>query len=257
MLLPRGQQNRMYCKWLFQFSTNFVEHECFKHYVEDKDRIVVDENFVVTICYNSMFTTVRDGNLRDNYTKARKKIKDYVLSGSAASGQKKPKFRFYDMMTILNNFLETRQTVSSLPNVDEKYGTFESYEDDTNSFPSMQTTIDASPILTPTCVPLRTPTPTLIPPRTSISRSVSPPTLFSTLRILATNVKKQKTDVLQTALIEALKELTTQTVDPLDGFLARLGEGMRRLPYRQRAHLEIRFLTLLGEAEDLCGINID
>ncbi|XP_029176121.1 uncharacterized protein LOC114944404 [Nylanderia fulva] len=41
-----------YCGWLFQFSTNFVEHECFKYYVEDKDRIVVDENFVVTICYN-------------------------------------------------------------------------------------------------------------------------------------------------------------------------------------------------------------
>ncbi|XP_029176120.1 uncharacterized protein LOC114944403 [Nylanderia fulva] len=56
----------------------------------------------------------------------------------------------------------------------------------------MQTTIDASPIPTPTCVPLRTPTPTLIPPRISISRSVSPQTLFSTSRILATNAKKAK-----------------------------------------------------------------
>jgi len=28
-----------YCGWLFSFTTNFLEHECFKHYVEDEDRI--------------------------------------------------------------------------------------------------------------------------------------------------------------------------------------------------------------------------
>jgi len=48
---------------------------------------------------------------------------------------------------------------------------------------------------------------------------------------------------LQIALT-ALKELTAQAANPLDGFLARLGESMRRLPYRERAHLEIQFLTL-------------
>lgn len=61
---------------------------------------------------------------------------------------------------------------------------------------------------------------------------------------------------MQAPLIEALKEPTAQTTDPLDGFLARLGEGMRRLPYRDRARLEIQFLTLLAEKEDLCA-NID
>ena len=64
-------------------------------------------------------------------------------------------------------------------------------------------------------------------------------------------VSEQKTEVLQTALIEALKEPITQTVDPLDGFLVRLGEGMQRLPYREKARLEIRFLTLLSEIEEL------
>jgi hypothetical protein len=39
-----------YCGWLFRFNTNFLEHECFKHYVEDEDQIYVDENYVVTIC---------------------------------------------------------------------------------------------------------------------------------------------------------------------------------------------------------------
>jgi len=68
-------------------------------------------------------------------------------------------------------------------------------------------------------------------------------------------VLEQKSDALQIALIEALKEPTAQTADPLDGFLARLGEGMRRLPYRERARLEIQFLTLLAEKEDLCANN--
>jgi len=52
-----------------------------------------------------------------------------------------------------------------------------------------------------------------------------------------------------------LKESTTQAADPLDGFLARLREGMRRLPYRERARLEMQFLTLLAEKEDLCANN--
>lgn len=42
-----------YCGWLFSFTTNFLEHECFKNFVEDEDRINVDESYVVTIC---MFT---------------------------------------------------------------------------------------------------------------------------------------------------------------------------------------------------------
>lgn len=62
-------------------------------------------------------------------------------------------------------------------------------------------------------------------------------------------VSEQKTDVLQTAIIEALKE-PAHIADPLDGFLARLGEGMRRLSYRDRSRLEIQFLTLLAEEEE-------
>ncbi|XP_077280388.1 uncharacterized protein LOC143907448 isoform X2 [Temnothorax americanus] len=159
-----------YCGRLFSF-TNFIKHECFKHYVEDEDRICVDENYVVTICTaktaegpackdtldelliravkerralydytipvsqrtnlrkNALWLEVsnllggalgpeeakaRWKYLRDNYAKARKKAKAYIPSGSAAKigGLKKSKFRFYDLMTFLNDFLETRQTVS-------------------------------------------------------------------------------------------------------------------------------------------------
>ncbi|EZA54579.1 hypothetical protein X777_05690 [Ooceraea biroi] len=49
--------------------------------------------------------------LRDNYAKARKKIKTYIPSGSAATAAsiKQSKFRFYDLMMFLNDFLEIRQ----------------------------------------------------------------------------------------------------------------------------------------------------
>lgn len=66
-------------------------------------------------------------------------------------------------------------------------------------------------------------------------------------------VSEKKNDAaLQAALIEALREPVTQMIDPLDGFLVRLGEGMRKLPYRDRARLEIQFLTLLAEMENSC-----
>lgn len=119
-------------------------------------------------------------------------------------------------------------------------------------------------------------TPILISPRTSTEGSVSPETLpvLNKTSVLATNSKrplqtadydkprqiaakkKQKSEDLQAALIQALKddstEEQTQTIDPLDGFLIRLEEGMRRLPYRDRSRLEIRFLTLLAETEESC-----
>lgn len=60
---------------------------------------------------------------------------------------------------------------------------------------------------------------------------------------------------MQAALIDALKEPIAQAPDPLDGFLLRLGEGMRRLSYRKRARLEILFLTLLAEREELFSNN--
>lgn len=70
---------------------------------------------------------------------------------------------------------------------------------------------------------------------------------------ICVDVSEKKNDaVLQAALIEALKEPATQAIDPLDGFLVRLGEGMRKLSYRDRAQLEIQFLTILADTEDRC-----
>lgn len=40
----------------------------------------------------------------------------------------------------------------------------------------------------------------------------------------------------------------------VDGFLIKLGEGLKRLPYNQRSKLEIEFLTRLYEVEDDLGV---
>ncbi|XP_077272725.1 uncharacterized protein LOC143903154, partial [Temnothorax americanus] len=53
-----------YCGWLFRFTTNFTDHECFKNYIEDVDRINIDENYVVTIVENNP-TVVGKENLNE------------------------------------------------------------------------------------------------------------------------------------------------------------------------------------------------
>lgn len=42
--------------------------------------------------------------------------------------------------------------------------------------------------------------------------------------------------------------------DPIDGFLTRLGEGLRLLPYRERSELEIKFLSQLLETQDMLNL---
>lgn len=43
--------------------------------------------------------------------------------------------------------------------------------------------------------------------------------------------------------------LSSKNVDEIGGFLIRLGAGLRRLDYKKRSTLEIKFLTLLQESE--------
>lgn len=50
-------------------------------------------------------------------------------------------------------------------------------------------------------------------------------------------------------VITALRE-TNKQPDGIDGFLLLLGEGLRKLPYRERAKLEIKFLSILMEEQD-------
>ncbi|XP_018360376.1 PREDICTED: uncharacterized protein LOC108759427 [Trachymyrmex cornetzi] len=123
--------------------------------------------------------------------------------------------------------------------------------------------INNSPQTSP-YVSSRTPTPTNISPQilnsinvlsqtsTSTNHFPSTESKLSTQRHGSKRKQSSQDDAYQTALIEALKEPSTQEIDPLDGFLVRLGEGMRKLPYRDRARLEIQFLTSLFEMENSC-----
>ncbi|XP_071580515.1 uncharacterized protein [Temnothorax nylanderi] len=345
-----------YCGWLFRFTTNFTDHECFKNYIEEVDRINIDENYVVTIVENNptvvgkenlnelLIEAVRSKRglydfrhvpasertilrknalwmevsnilrgslspeeakarwkyLRDNYIKARKKVRAYIPSGSAATVANtncKSRFQYYELMRFLDDSLQTRPTVSSLTDANESEVVTsldtqnEQYESDAIAGSSTTLQISTSAInKSPQThafpyVPSRTPTPTNTSPRAldSIDVLLQTPTptkdfpLTSTTNRVPTRprttgskqsvqnsidvyeppvAKKKKNDAaFQEALIEAIRggnEPATQPIDPLDGFLIRLGEGMRKLPYRNRARLEIQFLTLLGEMEDRC-----
>ncbi|XP_071582544.1 uncharacterized protein [Temnothorax nylanderi] len=167
-----------YCGWLFRFTTNFTDHECFKNYIEEVDRINIDENYVVTIVENNptvvgkenlnelLIEAVRSKRglydfrhvpasertilrknalwmevsnilrgslspeeakarwkyLRDNYIKARKKVRAYIPSGSAATVANtncKSRFQYYELMRFLDDSLQTRPTVSSLTDANE------------------------------------------------------------------------------------------------------------------------------------------
>ncbi|KMQ85794.1 histone H3, partial [Lasius niger] len=84
---------KSYCGLLYSFITNFFEHECFKHYVEDKDRIYVDENYVVTIrntktAEGSVCTDTLD-ELLIGAVKARKGLYDYRIPANERTNLRK------------------------------------------------------------------------------------------------------------------------------------------------------------------------
>lgn len=57
---------------------------------------------------------------------------------------------------------------------------------------------------------------------------------------------------IQEGLLEALRQPLNQP-DAVDGILLRLGEGLRRLPYRERSLLEIQWLRELVQVEERCS----
>ncbi|KYN27503.1 hypothetical protein ALC57_03101 [Trachymyrmex cornetzi] len=68
--------------------------------------------------------------------------------------------------------------------------------------------------------------------------------------ILKTNKKQKHNDSeIQTALLDFIKEPIPH-VDAIDGYLKTLGEALRRLPYRKRKLMEMKFLQMVLEAEE-------
>ena len=60
--------------------------------------------------------------------------------------------------------------------------------------------------------------------------------------------KRVNVDNYEEALLNSLPH--TSEPNPIDGFVSRLTEGLRRLSYQSRSKLEIEFLSKLYEAEE-------
>jgi len=63
--------------------------------------------------------------------------------------------------------------------------------------------------------------------------------------------RKRSTSLIDNEDGTLLKALTeNKEPSPIDGFVLRLAEGLRRLTYKQRSMLEIEFLKRLYEIEE-------
>ncbi|KYN22264.1 PREDICTED: uncharacterized protein LOC108759256 [Trachymyrmex cornetzi] len=95
--------------------------------------------------------------------------------------------------------------------------------------------------------------------KTSKNAYVKPPVKRSPLASNLSPMRKAKipkvspeSEEVQYAILDALREEHVGS-DAIKGILLRLGEGLRRLPYRRRAELEIEWLRQLREAELECN----
>lgn len=66
--------------------------------------------------------------------------------------------------------------------------------------------------------------------------------------MLTERKKDNQSEELQAAVFDILK-MPVAEIDAVDGFLKTLGESLRRLPYRKRIMLEIKFLQMTTTAE--------
>jgi len=57
---------------------------------------------------------------------------------------------------------------------------------------------------------------------------------------------------LDTAILQVLN--TNIKPNPIDGFMLRLAEGLCRLPYKEKANLELHFFMKLRETEERLGL---
>lgn len=82
---------------------------------------------------------------------------------------------------------------------------------------------------------------------------------FSIFHILKCGIfllcAERKTD--QTDLEKEIRNLLSvpEKPDGIDGFLMRLGESLRKLPYRERSKLEIDIMKMVYDTE--CRLNIN
>ncbi|KMQ85035.1 hypothetical protein RF55_16685 [Lasius niger] len=187
---------------------------------------------------------------RDCYIRAKRKLKEYVPSGSAAtsSANIKCSYKFYELMRPLDDALETKSTVSSLSDKDEESLNQENYVASTFA-PTQQSSQPSSTLFNTentnysNVESSNRETIEILTPMASPASETLMPTVKTT--------KRQKThnqSELETVLLDVLKTPIPE-MDAVDGFLKMLGESLRRLPYRRRAIMEIKIFEMVLEAE--------
>ncbi|XP_031349656.1 uncharacterized protein LOC116175604 [Photinus pyralis] len=88
------------------------------------------------------------------------------------------------------------------------------------------------------------------PQSTSLQSTVSTPRHSPSLDSIP--AKRKKSEDLQRGILEALTTPTTN--DGVDGILIRIGDSLRRFPYRDRTKLEIDILQMIYDRE--CELNL-
>ncbi|KYN02069.1 hypothetical protein ALC62_07123 [Cyphomyrmex costatus] len=194
--------------------------------------------------YSSAYAEKRWQYLRDCYTKARRNFKEIQSiekrSGAASTPinkRSKPSFRFYDAISFLNDTLEYKETCTSIriPNRKET-------NQETNNVP-ISSSSPSDSFCNDNNVDLENRPPSTPSPVSEFSAASS----SSQRRRHSNNIND-----LDRAFLNALN--TNIQPSPIDGFMLRLAEGMRRLLYKERSKLELEFLMKLHETEERLGL---
>ncbi|XP_032684715.1 uncharacterized protein LOC116850494 [Odontomachus brunneus] len=172
--------------------------------------------------------------LRDCYSKARKKVKGYVRSGSDATARhpQKSTFRFYARMQFLDEAAQETPTTSSLPrNMCREENSVFNINDlesqECNSFSSRNSS-------TPD-----------IPERSESLADDRPTKRKQKARNYDPDVQSLHNNILQQLLSENMPQK-----DAVDSFLEQVEDILRRLSYLRRRHLQVELLRLVHKAED-------
>ncbi|XP_071635231.1 uncharacterized protein [Temnothorax longispinosus] len=175
--------------------------------------------------------------LKDCYMKDKKKRNEYVASGSASTSKRKSTFKFSEAMSFLSDSMEPRPTSSTLSSTNE------------GGPPT-----PPSPIEPVSSAPLHVSTVSTHNASASPASNFSNKTNENSSKRKKSDSTKNEKDPLEEAFIAAvIKE--PEGKDSVHHFVMRLAEGLRKLPPRERAKLEIEFLTKIMEVEDRLGLN--
>lgn len=183
--------------------------------------------------------------LKDRYRKSlnnyKKILKESVQRSGAAGIPKnqpiKPSFKHHYLMSFLNDIFEHRPSISSIK-MPRKPQPF------TSNAVENENSLDESIFVND-----------INEESNEIPSPSSTPSCSSTSSSTLQRKKKKSSgnsDEFDQMLLEILKKPSEP--DPVDGFVVRLAEGMRRLPYKERSKLELEFLTKLMEVEERLGL---